>query len=130
MDKKVKHLEFIQAAVNRMASNSFLLKGWTVTLTGGLLALTFKELDKRYICISLAVLSLFWFLDGYYLSRERCFVLLYNTVRMRDEAEIDFSMNINTIGGSCRWIRCAFSRTVVLFYGGLLLVDLLILRMV
>jgi hypothetical protein len=32
MENKHKHLEFIQAAVNRMASNLFLLKGWTITL--------------------------------------------------------------------------------------------------
>ena len=41
MEQKIKHLEFIQTTINRMAGNSFLLKGWTVTLTGGLLALTF-----------------------------------------------------------------------------------------
>ncbi len=34
MEQKIKHLEFIQAAINRMAGNSFLLKGWTVTLSG------------------------------------------------------------------------------------------------
>ena len=64
MEAKIKHLEFIQAAINRMAGNSFLLKGWTVTLTGGLLALTFKQIDRRYFYTSFVVLLLFWFLDG------------------------------------------------------------------
>ena len=30
--EQAKHLEFVQNAVTRMASNSFLLKGWTVTI--------------------------------------------------------------------------------------------------
>jgi len=77
MDAKIKHLEFIQAAINRMAGNSFLLKGWAVTLTGGLLALTFRQIDRRYLFISFAVLLLFWSLDGYFLSRERRFISLY-----------------------------------------------------
>jgi hypothetical protein len=60
MDEKLKHLEFIQAAINRMANNAFLLKGWSVTLTGALLALTFKQLDHRYLYVSLVVLAFFW----------------------------------------------------------------------
>ena len=130
MEAKIKHLDFIQAAINRMASNSFLLKSWTVPLTGGLLALTFKEIDRRYISISLAVLVLFWFLDSYYLARERRFVALYDTVRVRKEEQIDFSMNTRAFRRNCRWVRCAFSRTVVLFYGGLLAVHLLIIHFV
>ncbi|GEM_PF-208168 len=81
MDSKSKHLEFIQTAINRMAGNSFLLKGWAVTLVGGLLALSFKETDKAYIGISIAILFFFWILDAYYLSLERSFVGLYDRVR-------------------------------------------------
>ncbi len=32
-----KHLEFVQAVINRLAGNSFLLKGWSITLVSGLL---------------------------------------------------------------------------------------------
>lgn len=28
MENKIKHLEFIQGVINRMANNSFMLKGW------------------------------------------------------------------------------------------------------
>jgi len=123
MDAKIKHLEFIQAAINRMAGNSFLLKGWTVTLTGGLVALTFKQIDRHYLFISFAVILLFWFLDGYYLSRERRFVALYDKVRARAEAHVDFSMQTRPFGKSCRWAVCTVSRTLLLFYGGLLAVH-------
>ena len=123
---KVKHLEFIQAAINRMANNSFLLKGWAVTLTGGLLALTFKEMNFRYLYISLVVLGLFWLMDSYYLSRERNFVRLYNHVRKQPEEMIDFSMDANGFGSRTCWPAAAFSKTMLLFYGGLLLVHLVI----
>jgi hypothetical protein len=126
MEAKIKHLEFIQASVNRMAGNSFLLKGWAVTLTGGLLALTFKEVDRRYLGVSALVLVLFWALDGYYLSRERRFIYLYDLVRIKAEKEIDFSMHTHALDKGCRWANCTFSSTLLLFYGGLGIVHLLI----
>lgn len=126
MEAKLKHLEFVQAAINRMASNSFLLKGWTVTLTGALLALTFKEVNRHYLYISVVVLLMFWLLDGYYLSRERRFVTLYDSIRGSAGEDTDFSMNTGPFKKNGRWIVCAFSRTLVLFYGGLFSIHLLI----
>jgi hypothetical protein len=38
MENKIKHLEFIQSTVGRMASNLFLLKGWTITLIAAVFA--------------------------------------------------------------------------------------------
>ena len=35
MENKIKYLEMIQSVINRMANNSFCLKGWTVTLVSG-----------------------------------------------------------------------------------------------
>jgi hypothetical protein len=128
MEAKVKHLEFIQSAISRMANNSFLLKGWVVALTGGLLALTFKEINRHYLYVSMIVLMLFWWLDSYYLSRERRFVALYDIVRMKNEESTDFSMDIGLLSTEGGWPACAFSRTQALFYGGLIAVHLLINR--
>ena len=104
-------------------NNSFLLKGWSVTVVGGLLAFSFKELQCLYIVISLLVLFFFWLLDGYYLSPERAFVKLYDHVRAIDAAKIDFSMDTKSFRHGISWLRCAFSKTVALFYGGLLVVQ-------
>lgn len=46
MEKKFKHLDLIQGIINRMASNSFMLKGWAVTLMVGIFALASKDTDK------------------------------------------------------------------------------------
>jgi len=125
MEAKLKHLEFVQTAINRMASNSFLLKGWTITLAGGLLVLSFKEADRRYLYISLMVIALFWMLDGYYLSLERNFIRLYNHVRQETGAT-DFSMSISAFSHKWAWLRCTMSRTLLLFYGGLGAVTLVV----
>lgn len=53
MEKKLKHLEMIQAVINRMANNSFMLKGWTVTLVAGIFALASKDADKMYFLIAI-----------------------------------------------------------------------------
>jgi len=37
MKNKRKHLELIQGIINRMASNLFFLRGWTITLIATLL---------------------------------------------------------------------------------------------
>lgn len=51
MDNKVNHLEMIQGVISRMASNSFALKGWAVTLVAGIFALSSKDADKLYFLV-------------------------------------------------------------------------------
>ena len=66
MEKKLKHLEFIQQAINRMASNLFLLKGWTVTLIAAMFALAAKESREFYFVLAYLPTLMFWLLDGYF----------------------------------------------------------------
>ncbi len=130
IEAKLKHLEFIQGVINRMATTSFLLKGWAITITGGLLALTFKEINRRYLYISAAVLMLFWLLDAIYLAHERNFVRLYEKVRRLKDEEVDFSMDASALALRYGALRCAFSKTILAFYGGLLAMHGLVLRFI
>lgn len=125
--EKTKHLEFIQSAINRMTNNSFLLKGWSITIVGGLLAFSFKELDSRYLMISFVVLLFFWLLDSYYLCRERLWRHLYDDVRKKEGLGSDFSMDTKPFQSRLGWLQCAFSKTIVLFYGGLVVVHIAVL---
>ena len=43
MEKKMQHLQMIQDVITRMANNSFMLKGWAVTLIAGIFALASKD---------------------------------------------------------------------------------------
>jgi len=133
MENKRKHLEFIQGVINRMASNLFFLRGWTITLIAALLALFIKSTNPNYIiCFLLVLIFVFWILDGYFLSQERLFRALYNHVRKLDEKEIDFSMNTNDYKKDKKntWACSMFSSTLLIFYLPLVGVALLIVYLI
>ncbi len=127
MEQKIKHLEFIQGVVNRMAANSFLIKGWCITLVSALFALAAKDTNVKFIIIASIPVSAFWILDGYYLKQERLFRGLYNQIRVKDENSIDFSMDTKTFeGGRNTWINSIFSKTLYIFYIPLITVMLIV----
>ena len=64
-DHKVSHLEMIQGVINRMAGNSFALKGWAVTLVAGIFALSSKDADRTYFIVAYIPIIVFWFFDSY-----------------------------------------------------------------
>jgi hypothetical protein len=120
MESILKHLEMIQAVINRMASNSFLLKGWSVTLVSALLALAAANSDRRFVFVAVLPLLMFWLLDAYFLRQERLFRKLYDKVRTLNGNAIDFSMNTAPhVKGTASWIGVMFSRTLLIFYGAL-----------
>jgi hypothetical protein len=127
LESKLKHLEFIQQVIARMASNSFLLKGWTVTLVVGLFAFAnVKEMDSKYILLAFIPAIFFWVLDGYFLQQERKYRDLYNEVTSKPESAIDFSM---TASGYKQYLLGAiFSPTLIIFYCPILLVIFLALQ--
>lgn len=124
---QIEHLKVIQDVIQRMAGNSFLLKGWTVTLVIGLFALGLKEdqkADRRFVLLALLPIAAFALLDMYYLWQERLYRQLYDHVRTTGQG--DFAMDIGVLGDKAQgyWAR-AGSYSVWLFYGTLLLVVLL-----
>lgn len=70
----------IQGIITRMNTNSFQIKGWTITLVSALLALYANSGKVTYIFIVLIPVLIFWFLDSYYLQQERKFRALYNDI--------------------------------------------------
>jgi hypothetical protein len=70
-------IKLIQDIIKRMAFNSFMLKGWTVTLVAIALLLGGT---KYQTFISFIPLLAFSFLDAYYLWQERLYRRLYNWV--------------------------------------------------
>ena len=94
-NNKITYMEMIQGIINRMAGNSFSLKGWAVTLVAGIFALASKNTDKMYFLVTYVPILVFWFLDAYYLLQERLYRSLYNKVRIMKEEDVDFDMNTN-----------------------------------
>lgn len=124
-EKKLKHLEFLENVITRMNSNSFLIKGWSITLVSALFALAAKDTNVRYVLIAYVVLPAFWVLDGFFIATERRYRDLYSEVRSRTEEEIDFAMDASRFRkGSRTWLAGVFSKTLIPFYGIALLATL------
>lgn len=119
MDNKIKHLELVQSVINRMASNSFMLKGWAVTLVSGIFVLAGKDTDKLYFLVAYVPVLVFWGLDAYYLLQERLYRSLYDKVRVIAEEDVDFSLKATTqefdSNKNC-YCSCLFSKTEMWFY--------------
>lgn len=87
-DKILKHLEFVQNTINRMSTNSFLIKGWAITLIGIIFGLNklegnylFEYSDYNFpveIVITILIILLFWFTNAYFLQQERRYIFIYS----------------------------------------------------
>lgn len=90
-DDQRQHLAFIQDVITRMNSNSFSLKGLMITIIAALAAFTVNDDNKGtavfYLTIALLLVLIFWFLDAYYLKKERQYRKLYEEA-VRDKAEL------------------------------------------
>ena len=125
MEEKLKHLEFIQAAISRMATNSFLFKGWSITLAAALSGFAAIDTKSGLLIIAVASTILFWGLDAYYLWLERGFIELYGQVSAKPvDAGVDFAMRPLTNGGAWSWFRIWFRPHLLFFYGAIVVVDL------
>lgn len=122
-ENKIKHLEFIQAIITRMNSNSFQIKNWAITIIAAFLALYVSGSSPEYILAAIVPTLVFWFLDAYYLQQERMFRRLYNDV-VAERRVADFSMPINEYR-ECFW-SAFFSRTIGVLYFVVMLFLLLL----
>lgn len=108
-----KHLEMIQSTVGRLAGNSFLVKGWSVSLTAAILALGLKENSLHLIFIAWLPCLMFWALDAYYLSLERRYRVLFDRVR-GESGEATFDLSICSIRGRREsWAASAIGSSVL-----------------
>lgn len=127
MEKKFKHLEMILSTIERMGNNSFLIKGWSITLVSAIFVVALQDKDKLTAIWTLFPAIIFWFLDGYYLWQERLLRSLYDYVRSLGENKIDFSMDTSLVrdvkfrGRRNIWINAVLSRTLFPFHGGMII---------
>jgi len=120
MENKLKHLEFIQLIITRMNVNSFLLKGWCVTIVAAVFALYASNQNICVIIIGVLPTIIFWFLDAYYLTQERKFRGLYNDVagvsdNPRQLKEFEMRPDLYT-KGKYSYFNVLFSKTIWLLY--------------
>lgn len=129
-----KHLEFIQNAISRMSQNSYLLKGWTVTLVAATFAVSVSVASVWLVAAALLPTVAFALLDARYLREERLFRRLYDAVRRdRDKNRHEepdkveaFSMDTQPYEKDVKKTReMMLSVSILPFYGSIALVIVL-----
>ena len=120
-ENKIKHLEMVEAIIERMAKNCFQLKGWAMTLVAIVGSLAAKDTDKRFIILAFIPIIVFWLLDAYYLQQERRYKALYREIAEKKEEEIDFNLNTRKVryldeeAKRICFCKCIFSLSELLF---------------
>jgi hypothetical protein len=126
-DERIKHLEFIQGIISRLSANSFLIKGWAITVAGAFYAYTASHFNWRVASVSLLPTFAFWYLDSYFLRQERLFRCLYNDVRRAEHTTEPFSMSVTPYVKANPIWKAAGSRTLWPLYGLILVVGVVLL---
>jgi len=116
----LKEIDIIQDIIKQMAFNSFMIKGWTITLV--VVSLLLKGTEKYQVWIAFIPLLVFWFLDAYFLRQERMYRILYDWVinnRLKTE-EYLLDMKTRRFENEVQSIpRIMFSITLGWFYGSI-----------
>jgi hypothetical protein len=123
-DYMLKEIDIIQDIIKRMAFNSFMIKGWAITLV--VVALLLKGTGYQ-VWIAFIPLLVFWFLDAYFLWQERMYRKLYEWVttnRLKTD-EYLFDMNAYRFEDEVQSrFRIMFSITLGWFYGSIAILIL------
>lgn len=95
-ENRLKHMEMIQRVIDRLAGNSFLFKGWAITIAGAFLALSINQ-HSRWLAAAGGVPTVaFWGIDAYFLKSERLFRALYDEIRRAEPSIEPFFMGATT----------------------------------
>lgn len=124
-----KHLEFIQAVIARQASNSFLVKGWGLTVATAAFAFAVKEDAPQVALVGVVAVLAFWYLDAFFLRQERRFRCLYEAVidPNRNPPIGAFSMDTGPFAKQKAngWLSVLKRTTVSMFFGVVVLAGML-----
>lgn len=137
------HLEFLQAAVSRMAAGSGRAKTWLLPVATAAYGYALAQGAWRVALLGIGAAVLFAFLDARYLREERAFRVLFRRAVAGDVPL--YEMNSRAYYGkpngdsedlrseNCRWRAIIPSWSILGFYGpvgaaGVLLITILLLR--
>lgn len=117
------YFRIIQNVISKMTHNSFLIKAWSGTVFAGVIVLTISIANPLIFMVLLVVVTIFWYLDSYYLRLERLFRSLYNMKVEQYNNELEkqemkiFDMDISLFIKKVKTIpRIMFSKSEALFY--------------
>ncbi len=121
----LKEIDIVQDIIKRMAFNSFMIKGWAITLV--VVTLLLKGAEYQ-VWIAFIPLLVFWFLDAYFLWQERMYRKLYEWVvknRLKTD-EYLFDMNAYRFKDEVQSKhRIMLSITLGWFYGSIAILTII-----
>src|SRR5262245_248517 len=128
----VHSIKMIQKAIDRMAQNSFVLRGWSVTLATGMLAVAVAEEKRRVAFLALLPAFALWGVVAFYRRQERLFRGLHDNVCLAFGSEdvTNFSMDTRNIKDLRSWFKTLFAKVVIGLHGPLLIVILVVALLV
>lgn len=125
-----KHLDYIQGVVTRMAGNSFLIRGWALTVGTALYSYAATKDSWTVALIGIGVSLVFAFLDGYYTRQERLFRGLFEAVAKDDAAVPLFCMDVEKGTRERTRIRdVARSLPLLVLFGALVILGIVVALM-
>ena len=114
---KSKHIDLAQSIITRMAQNSFVIKGWMITIVVGLFVFLQNDNYKNNFLIYLFPIIGFWFLDSYYLWQKRLYRKLYVRIISDIKGSSDLKLSVEEFKNSTKYLSALFSITELLTYG-------------
>lgn len=121
-DKLHKEIDLIQNVITRMAHNSFLIKGWSLSIIGVMLALikdsVFTSKGSLLLCVIFVFTIIFWYLDAFFLKTENQYRKLYNwtiTNRLKGNYENLYDLNAKRFKVGSH-LKIMFTKTLITFY--------------
>ena len=117
-EKVAKHLEMIQAIINRLGRNGLWIKSWSIILIVAAMVLIARQnIQNPYFVLGLILPALgFWILDGYFLWQERLFRQVYDEIRVQSDTDFEMNPTKHKNKPKCSWLAAFFSITLVIFY--------------
>lgn len=97
MEALHKEIDLIQNCIKRMAQNSFIVKGWMLSLITLILSFGIvKDFNEEKLCLIVLIpLLSFWFLDAFFLQVEKKYRKLYQWTINNREKTNDFLFDLN-----------------------------------
>lgn len=122
-----KEIELIQNCINRMAQNSFILKGWMVAIIVVVIGVLHEKINTVAIGVLTGIIVLiFWYLDSTFLMLERLYRKKYewvikerlegNSLYLYDLNPYNKNMWIEFKGKETCVLSVMFSKTIAPFY--------------
>lgn len=123
------HINILQDIIKRLSNNSSSCKTWCIALVSAIFTLLAKQDEMIYLYFAIFPIVIFWFLDAYYLSRERAFIRSYRKFVRKihnDRVLLSDLYDIRlTKIGVCKSISAFFSVSTSLLY--IVLIAILVL---